>query len=310
MKTWTKVAAVAGAMVLGTTAWAEEAATPAGSEPAPCCPVPEEPAPAAAATTAATAETAPPPAADTPPQPDADKDKPQEATGSRASDWTEPADRVAFDLSFKFTNQDGKEVVLADRVGRPMAVTFFYTRCPRPKQGALFVATAAMLQDALQEAGLADKTQLVLISYDPVFDTPERMKKYGEDRGLSWDHAVMLRPDGDQFRAMLGEFQVGVGFDASGNIGHYIELILVDGQGRYVRDYTGTVWENEKVAADLRRLVEEAEAAPSPAATEEAPAAAATPAPDPPPAPVSSTEAIQPEQPAPQEPAPVEVATP
>lgn len=181
------------------------------------------------------------------------------AVSARASEWLEPGDRDPFDLDFRMTDQDGRALALRDLAGVPMAVSFVYTRCPDPNLCPTIVLTMAQLQRDLDAADLDGKVKLVLITYDPIYDTPQRLRTYGDGRGLKWTNAVMLRPDPDEFGLLLGEFQVGVGYRPDGSIGHFIELILVDHQGRFVRDYQGQVWDNAAVLADLKRLVADQE---------------------------------------------------
>jgi len=188
---------------------------------------------------------------------------------ARASPWTEPVDRQGFDLDFKMTDQDGKSMQLAQWMGHPLAVSFIFTRCPMPNMCPLITLTMARLQRDLESAGLDQDVRLLLVTYDPVYDTPERLKTYGQDRGLRFTNALMLRPDVDQFRSLLLEFQVGVDYRADGSIGHFIELLLIDRQGRFVRDYQGQVWDNTAVLEDLKRLIKEPNA-PSTVASVEA----------------------------------------
>ena len=42
-----------------------------------------------------------------------------------------------------------------------------------------------------------------------------------------------------------------------GTIGHFIEMILIDKQGRFVRDYQGKVWSNDAALEDLKKLLTE-----------------------------------------------------
>lgn len=218
-----------------------------------CCPVPDRA--EAIATTAPTA-TEPPAEAD---PADAGGGGAASATdaASRSSAWTDPADRTPFHLDYTLTDQDGHAVKLADLRGKPMAVTFFFTRCPLPTMCPLIVTTAAKLQEELAEAGLGEDVRLVLISYDPKHDTPAAMKTYGEDRGLAFTNAAMLVPRGEDLRNLIHEFQIGVQYYTDGSIGHFIEMIVIDREGRFVRDYTGGIWDNAAVAADLKKLASE-----------------------------------------------------
>lgn len=188
----------------------------------------------------------------------------QTRTEWRASQWVDPSQRETFDLGFSMTDQDGRSLTLADLLGRPIAMTFIFTRCPNPQMCPLITTAMGRLQNQLEKTSLADQVYLVLLSYDPVFDTPDRLKKYGAQRGLEFTNAYMLRPDPDQFRQLLDEFQIGVHYNPDGSIGHFIELLLIDHQGRFVRDYQGDIWSNAAVLDDLKQLVAEmTEAAPA-----------------------------------------------
>ena len=177
---------------------------------------------------------------------------------ARAGQWLEPADRAAFDLDFNVTNQDGTSLNMSSLIGMPTVVSFIYTRCPDPKMCPLIVVTTANLQRDLKAAGLSGKVRLLLVSYDPMYDTPERLKAFGQDRGLVFGpHAMMLRPEVERFRELLHEFQLGVDYKPDGSIGHFIEMLVIDAQGRFVRDYQAQVWDNAAVLEDLKRLVAE-----------------------------------------------------
>ena len=168
-----------------------------------------------------------------------------------------PEEREPFDLDFPVTDQEGRAMSLNDLAGTPVALTFIFTRCPSPKMCPLMTVAMAGLEKRVEAEGLTGQVRLVLLTYDPVFDTPERLKRYGKDRGLVFTSAVMLRPEVESFRELLHEFQVGVTYNPDGSIGHFIELILIDAQGRFVRDYQGDIWDNDAVFADLKRLVAE-----------------------------------------------------
>ncbi|MCE9589865.1 MAG: SCO family protein [Planctomycetes bacterium] len=178
---------------------------------------------------------------------------------ARSTPWVEPDKRPEINLDFQATNQDGQMLKLADLVGTPVAVSFFFTRCPNPEMCPLIASTMAMLQRGAAKAGLEEKLRFALVSYDPDFDTPPRMLQFGKDHGFDFSNGVMLRPDRDKYMAMLRELGVDIAPEPDGNIGHFIDLILIDKKGRFVRSYTGAVWDNETVLADLRKLAAETE---------------------------------------------------
>ncbi len=210
-----------------------------------------EPSAATQPSTQSTSVSAPAPAPGDPPNRD------ESEQHARAGQWLDPASREAFDLDFKMTDQDSRSMTLEALKGKPIAMSFIFTRCPNPEMCPLIVTTLAKLQRDLEEQGLGDQVWLALLSYDPVFDTPQRLKRYGQDRGLRFTNAKMLRPDPDQFRELLHEFQIGVHYNPDGSIGHFIELLLIDRHGRFVRDYQGDIWDNAAVLEDLKTLAQE-----------------------------------------------------
>lgn len=181
--------------------------------------------------------------------------------GVHASEWVEPVKRPEpYGLDYKMTTQDGKEITLKDLAGQPWALTFLFTKCPNPEMCPLIAVSAAKLQRELAKAGLADKTRVVVITYDLINDTPEILKEYGKARGFAFDdknQAVMLRPNAQEFRSFVTEYQVGLVPTADGSINHTIELLLIDRKARFVRDYRGGVWDNKDVVEDLRKLAQE-----------------------------------------------------
>lgn len=173
-------------------------------------------------------------------------------------EWSTPEDRDVFDLNFTVTDQEGREHKLKDLMDRPAVMSFIFTRCSNPEMCPTITIQMAHLQRDLEKQGLSDKVRLLLLSYDPVYDTPQRLKKWGADRGLRFDNAVMLRPSVEQYRDLISELAISVAPLADGTFNHTYELLLLDAQGRFVRDYRGDIWNNEPVIEDLRKLVTEA----------------------------------------------------
>jgi|GEM_PF-4441427 len=186
----------------------------------------------------------------------------EQPQGARLSEWIEPADRSPFDLDYIVTNQNGKQMKLSDLVGKPFVMSWMYTRCPDPQMCPLIVSHFARLQQTVAVSGIGEKIQLVMISYDPVYDTPKRMLAYGKQRGIKFDGipaVQMFRPQTDQFRSLLSEFQINLMPQDNGEFAHVYELIIADEQGRFVRDHQGQLWSNDQVVEDLKRILKEAE---------------------------------------------------
>jgi protein SCO1 len=203
------------------------------------------------------------------PKPDAANEaKPANVAAGVAADndpavlaWAAPKDRYNLGLGdFHVTDQDGKAMTMADLEGRPFALSWVFTRCANPQMCPLIAATMGQLQKKADEAGLADKTRFVLVSYDPTYDTPDRLKKFGSDHGLTFTNAAMLRPNVDELGLLIQSFQLTIGPAAGNQINHKSELFIFDHHGKLARSYSGR-WQPDMALADLKRLVEEQEAA-------------------------------------------------
>jgi protein SCO1/2 len=78
-------------------------------------------------------------------------------------------------------DQNGRPVTLERFRGKTVAHTFIYTRCPLPDYCPLMTDNFARVERLLRERNAPiDATQLLSISIDPEFDTPEVMRGYGE----------------------------------------------------------------------------------------------------------------------------------
>jgi cytochrome oxidase Cu insertion factor (SCO1/SenC/PrrC family) len=167
-----------------------------------------------------------------------------------------PDKREALAIGFTLTDQDGKAFELKSIKGKPTVVTFIFTRCPNPQMCPLQGVKMAALQKQLEKAELAGKVNLLLITFDPDYDTPERLKKWGEANGLKFtDQVKMLRPDPREFLDFKDEFGFRA-FYTDGQLNHQTDLFLIDAQTRIAAFYGG-MWDDKKVWEEVRKLVAE-----------------------------------------------------
>lgn len=176
----------------------------------------------------------------------------------RRTRWLEPNERGDSVADLRVTDQDSKALQLADLRGQPFALTFLYTRCTNPNRCPLVATQMGRLQTALDAEGLFSQVRLLVLTYDPDFDTPERLKQYGLDHGLHFTgNTRMLRPEPAEKDRFFERLQVTVNYNADGVNLHGLQLFLFDRAGRFVRRYQSVIWDNAEVLADLKRLAEE-----------------------------------------------------
>ena len=133
--------------------------------------------------------------------------------------------------------------------GRPTLAAFFYTRCENPNKCSLTITRLAWLQQQLRARGLAGRIRIAAITYDPVYDTPLRLRSYCESRQLQPDADTYALRVVAGFEAFQRWFGLGVNYIGSMINKHRVELYLTDAQGQVRHSFTRLQWEEAKVLA-------------------------------------------------------------
>ena len=143
---------------------------------------------------------------------------------------------------FKFTNQLGRTVSLADLPGKVLVADFFFTRCPSicPK----LTANIRKLQDALSTRDKYKQLnpayiQFLSFSVDPERDSVPVLKAYADKWGVNpetwW---MMTGPKKQIYDFSLNELKLGLadGEGVDSNFIHTSKLVLLDKE-HVVRGY-------------------------------------------------------------------------
>ena len=145
-------------------------------------------------------------------------------------------------------DQDGTVTTFDEHfLGRRHVVAFFYTRCGNPAKCSATVSRLAVLARQLPDMLGGADVGVAGISYDPGYDTPERLAAYGAARGMPFSETVRL------FRAPAGHavlrehFDLKVGYVATLVNQHAVELYLVGSDGRTEHSWTRLPWTVEEV---------------------------------------------------------------
>jgi len=160
--------------------------------------------------------------------------------------------------AFSFTNQNGETISNKDYEGKVYVVEFFFTSCPTicPRMSENLVQIQNSLKD-LENFGVASFT------INPEHDTPEVLKQYAENYGMTNPNWHLLTGDKDVIfeLANIGfnlytsqNEEVEGGFEHSGN------FALIDKNG-FIRSritesgnpliyYNGIISEEEKIDDD------------------------------------------------------------
>lgn len=188
-----------------------------------------------------------------------------EAAAPRATEsefvtpWLAPEERRSISaLTGACVNQSGASVDLGALRGKPLLIAFAYTRCTNPNKCMLTTRRVGEFHRRLADAGLAGRVTQLIISYDPDYDTPQRLTDFAAAQGVAPDESLMLlRVDRATLEKLARELGLAVTYNAFGVNLHRLECVLVDSQGRFVRNHHTLIWNDDALLADVRRLLDE-----------------------------------------------------
>lgn len=157
---------------------------------------------------------------------------------------------------YAFTNHEGKRIKLSDFRGRVLAFTFIYTRCPLPDFCIRMSNHFAKIQKTLKNDRSLDGTwHLLTISFDPDFDTPAVLKKYGQTYGAdfsSWDFAT---DDIRSITALADGLNLTLQEDEGGLIAHNLRTAVLNAKGNLAKIFVGNEWTPDDVVQEIGKQV-------------------------------------------------------
>ncbi len=164
----------------------------------------------------------------------------------------QPGDTVP---DFKLVNQDGRKIHLDQFHGKPLLLTFIYTRCPFPDYCPRMSDNfGKVLQKLKEDPKSYSEAQLLSISIDPENDKPAVLRTYGERYVGRVDpkfaHWQFASGSAEQVRQAADFF--GLAYNQKdGQIVHGLRTVLIGKDGKVAKVYDGKDWQPDTVAADL-----------------------------------------------------------
>ena len=114
------------------------------------------------------------------------------------------------------------------------------------------------LAKALREANLQDQVNVALITYDPVYDLPERMKVFAETRRCEFsDSFRTFRVSPEDYELLNEHFGLEVGYSTSIVNQHQVETYLLDHKGRIRNTLVRIQWSEDEIKDKIARMIKE-----------------------------------------------------
>ena len=141
-----------------------------------------------------------------------------------------PGDSI-YRLPIALVDHNGHGFALAERGGKPQLLSMFYTSCPYVCP--LIIDTLKKTQRALDDEERA-RLQVLLVSFDPERDTPQRLHEVFAERKLDASSWTLARTDEASVRKLAAVLDIQYRALANRDINHSSALILLDTEGRIV----------------------------------------------------------------------------
>jgi len=154
---------------------------------------------------------------------------------------------------YTFHDRNGKLVKLSDFHGKPLLISLIYTSCFH-----VCPATTQKLSRAIKTTRSAvgkNKFSIVTIGFDTLHDTPDRMRGFARQQGVSnvhgWKFLSTDKPTITRLTTDLGFIFVPSpkGFD------HLIQTTVVDKNGKVYRQIYGTGFDPSILTGAMKELV-------------------------------------------------------
>lgn len=155
---------------------------------------------------------------------------------------------------FQLVDSKGRAVTRETFAGKPLILTFIFTRCPVPNYCPLMTNNFREIQRALAEApDRAANVQLLSVSFDSEYDTPEVLAQYAARHTQDTDQWRFATGTAAETQRLTQVFALSV-TPESGTITHGLATALIDADGVIRNLWRGNGWKPAEVVEALRAL--------------------------------------------------------
>ena len=155
---------------------------------------------------------------------------------------------------YHFTNQLGQAVSLSQFQGQALAITFIFTRCPFPTFCPLMSNNFRTVQNALlKDPNAPTNWHLLTLTFDPEFDTPDKLRNYATMYGCNPRQWSFLTGALIEVTALGEQFGLMFWRDPQAGISHNLRTVIVDARGRVQKILTENKWTPEELVAEIEK---------------------------------------------------------
>lgn len=172
-------------------------------------------------------------------------------TQTTTAETTKPSGESLFGIETEWTTQSGGKMRLADLAGKVTVTAMIFTHCesacPR------IVADIQRIESALSAEERA-RTQFVLITMDPLRDTPARLTEFAQEHRLG-NQWTLLTADEDASLTLANVLNVRVKKLSGGGFDHSNIIFVLDQQGAIAHQQEGLAVEPTESIQTIQQLL-------------------------------------------------------
>jgi protein SCO1/2 len=150
---------------------------------------------------------------------------------------------------YEFTGENGQPVRFSDFRGRVIAFTFFFTSCPLPDYCPRMNRNFAEVRKLLASATNAPANwQLLSISFDPGFDTPQMLSGYAKFyRGDDTNRWLFAVASTNTLAGLAPKVDLSF-WHEGGSISHNLRTVVLDPHGKIAAQLDSNDWTPQELA--------------------------------------------------------------
>jgi protein SCO1/2 len=145
----------------------------------------------------------------------------------------------------------GRTFRLMDELrGKTTALTFIFTRCPLPDYCPRLTNHFSAVQRELATRAPDTAWQLLSVTIDPAYDTPERLAAYAAQHGADATRWIFATGEVSALGTLAAFFGLAVSGEGAA-LSHNLRTAIVDADGRVQKIFPGNAWSRAELAAAL-----------------------------------------------------------
>lgn len=172
------------------------------------------------------------------------------------ADSATPAAAGAVVPHVRLRTHEDEQIGIEEFRGRVLLVNFIFTRCPLPQICPRLMRIFDDFRGTLRSRpDIEERVQLLSVTIDPAFDTPDVLRAYGEAfvSGRDGLHRWTLATGEADDIGRLADFVGLVVEPASGTIVHSTDIAIIGADGRLVKQFRDMNWDADEAMRIVAR---------------------------------------------------------